>query len=150
MATKVWGPPIWTLFHAMAEKIHENRFAALKTMLFHHFKNVCFNLPCPTCANHARSFLSKINFAKINDKTTFQNFLHMFHDTVNARKKTPAFDKSKLSEYRNINLASAFNNFLLVYNTKGNMLLLADSFHRSMIMKRFKEWFANNASSFDA
>jgi len=146
----VWGPPIWTLFHALAEKIHEDKFPILKNALFHHFKSVCYNLPCPTCASHAKVFLSKINFAKINDKATFQNFLHTFHNTVNTRKKLPIFDKSRLIEYNNINLASAFNNFLLVYNTKGNMMLLADSFQRSMILKNFKAWFFYNIAAFDA
>jgi hypothetical protein len=147
--SKVWGPPIWTLFHVLAEKIHEDKFGVLKNALFHHFKSVCYNLPCPTCASHAKTFLAKINFAKINYKETFKNFLHTFHNTVNARKKTPAFDKSRLGEYKHVNLTSAFNNFLLVYNTKGNMMLLADSFQRSMILKNFKIWFFGNLSAFD-
>jgi hypothetical protein len=146
----IWGPPIWTLFHVMAEKIHEDKFVVLKNALFHHFKSICHNLPCPTCAAHAKAFLARINFAKINDKATFQNFLHTFHNTVNARKKLPAFDKERLSEYRNISMVSAFNNFLVVYNTKGNMRLLADSFQRSMIVKNFKSWFSANLSHFDA
>lgn len=147
--SKVWGPPIWTLFHVLAEKIHQDKFPMLKTMLIHHFKSVCYNLPCPTCASHAKVFLSKINFANINDKITFQNFLHTFHNTVNKRKNLPSFDKEKLVGYKHISLVSAFNNFFFVFNTKGNMRLLADSFQRSLVLKNFKAWFLTNASCFD-
>ena len=150
MTTKVWGPPIWTLFHVLAEKIHQDKFPALKNALIHHIKSICYNLPCPTCAAHAKAFLLKINFAMINDKTTLQNFLHNFHNTVNKRKSLPIFDKSKLVGYKNVNLTGAFNNFLLAFNTKGNMTLLADSFQRSIILKNLKTWLHANSSCFDA
>jgi hypothetical protein len=147
--TSVWGPPVWTFFHTMAEKIHEDKFAAMKPALVSYLKTICCNLPCPECSMHARAFLTRINFAHINDKTTFKNFLHMFHNTVNKRKKLPIFEKDNLANYANVNLLSAFNNFLVVYRTKGNMKLLVDSFQRSRILKGFKEWFIANASGFD-
>jgi len=144
-----WGPPVWTFFHTLAEKIHEDKFMKLKPALISYFKNICCNLPCPDCSMHARVFLTRINFAQINDKTTFKHFLHTFHNTVNKRKKLPNFDRDKLVVYANINLLSAFNNFLIVYSTKGNMKLLADSFQRAQILKGFKAWFILNAPNFD-
>ena len=144
-----WGPPTWTFFHTMAEKIREDKFLTLKPALISYFKNICCNLPCPTCSMHARTFLTRVNFSKINDKTTFKNFLHTFHNTVNKRKNLPIFDNAKLVGYSNVNLLSAFNNFLIVYSTKGNMKLLADSFQRAQILKGFKAWFLTNAASFD-
>lgn len=145
-----WGPPVWTLFHTMAEKIHEDKFPALKQGLLSYIRMICVNLPCPNCSMHAQSFLNKINFGRINDKATLQNFLYTFHNTVNARKNKPVFDKDRLIGYGNVNLISAFNNFEIVFNTKGNMKLLADSFQRTQIMKNFKKWFVNNVQSFSA
>ena len=50
--------------------------------------------------------------------------------------------------YQNLNIANVFNNFVSVYNTKGNMKLLAESFQRSLIIKDLKRWLLNNINSF--
>lgn len=148
MSTAVWGPPIWTLFHTMANKVSETKFPLIKNALFSYIKSICSNLPCPTCSAHAKTFLSQINFSKINDKSTFQHFLFTFHNVVNKRKEKPVFDVELLSNYSKVNLLSAFNNFAAVYKTKGNMKLLADSFHRTQVLTSFRKWFQANASSF--
>ena len=146
----VWGPPIWTLFHALAAKIHEDKFKQVKLQLISFIKMICFNLPCPTCANHARVFLSKIRFDRINTPTILQNFLHTFHNSVNKRKNKPEFARDKLTVYEEINLVSAFNNFVAVFHTRGNMKMLAESFQRGQIVNHFKKWFANNLQHFNA
>jgi hypothetical protein len=99
---------------------------------------------------HAKSFLSKVRFERINTPTMLQNFLHIFHNTVNKRKNKPDFDRDKLVAYSEINLVSAFNNFVAVFHTRGNMRMLAESFQRGQIVKHFKKWFANNLTHFNA
>ena len=45
-------------------------------------------------------------------------------------------------------LIKVFNNFVSVYNTKGNMKLLSESFQRSLIIKDLKRWLVQNINSF--
>ena len=40
------------------------------------------------------------------------------------------------------------NRFLSVYNTKGNMQLLTESFQRELIIADFKKWFFLNIKGF--
>lgn len=147
--SSVWGPPIWTLFHALAAKVKEDKYAELKPQLISFIKMICFNLPCPNCSMHAKSVLSKVKFERIANPTMLQNFLYTFHNSVNKRKNKSDFDQSKLPVYADINLVSAFNNFVAVFHTRGNMKMLAESFQRAQIVKNFKKWFANNLQHFN-
>jgi len=67
---------------------------------------------------------------------------------VNYRKKKPAFNQILLNKYEKMNVITAYNNFVSVYHTKGNMKLLAESFQRKLILKDFRQWFMNNISNF--
>lgn len=147
--SSVWGPPIWTLFHALAAKVKEDKFVQIKPQLISFIKMICFNLPCPNCAMHAKSVLAKIRFERILNPTMLQNFLYTFHNSVNKRKNKPEFDRTKLPVYADVNLVSAFNNFVAVFHTRGNMKMLAESFQRAQIVKSFKKWFANNLQHFN-
>lgn len=150
MSPSKWGPPTWTLFHTLACKIKEEHFKQISPALFSFIKQICYNLPCPDCTQHAAAFLTNINIPKIiASKQSLQNFLHFFHNSVNKRKNKPNFEEDRLVNYNNVNLISAFNNFAVVYNTKGNMKLLADSFHRKQLMQNFTNWFRVNAQYFD-
>ena len=53
-----------------------------------------------------------------------------------------------MNAYQNLNIVNVFNNFVAVYNTKGNMKLLAESFQRVLIVKDLKRWLMNNHNSF--
>jgi hypothetical protein len=141
---EVWGPPIWTFFHTLAEKINEDYFLNIKHSLFHVIKRICKFLPCPDCSQHATNFLAKININKINSKLDFKNMLYVFHNTVNKRKKKLLFSYAKLDIYKNYNIGSVFNHFISVYNTNGNMNLIAESFQRNMLIKDLKNWLIRN------
>ena len=148
MSPEAWGPPTWTLFHTLAEKIHEDTFPILGPQLFYHIKNICRNLPCPECSQHASTFLAKINFNGIKSKTDFKNMLCFFHNTVNFRKKKPVFNAAGLDKYKSMNAITTYNNFVNVYHTRGNMKLLADSFQRKIVLIDFKKWLMSNIQSF--
>ena len=59
------------------------------------------------------------------------------------------YNINNLNLYNNVNLVSAFNNFISVYHTRGNMKMLAESFQRNIILKQVKKWFMLNYSNFD-
>jgi hypothetical protein len=144
----IWGPPTWTLLHTMAEKIHEEDFNKLMPKMFILIKRICAYLPCPDCSQHATQFLAKLKSEQISTKTDFKNTLYLFHNMVNARKKKPLFNYANIDGYQKLNIVSVFNNFLSVYNTKGNMNLLTESFQRALIVKDLRRWLMTNHESF--
>jgi hypothetical protein len=149
MSPNNWGPPIWTFFHVLTFKIKEDSFSETFPQLFNHIKNICRNLPCPDCSQHANHFMNKVNPYGIQTKTDFQNIIFIFHNIVNQRKGKPAFEYEMLStQYSDLNLIQSFNNFVQVFHTKGNMKLLADSFQRKLILNDFKKWILENTSKF--
>jgi hypothetical protein len=146
--SSVWGPPIWKLFHVLLEKITEESFPKLYLQLFQLIKKICSNLPCPECSLHATTFLSKIRIEQISTKNDFKNMLYVFHNKVNLRRNKSLFPYAEMQKYKNQNLISIYNNFIIVYNTKGNMNLLIDSFQRQLVLKEFKKWIITNITHF--
>ena len=74
--------------------------------------------------------------------------LYLFHNMVSKRKGKELFNYSNLNIYKNINIFFAFNQFSSVYNTKGNMKTLTESFQRQFIIRDFKYWVKIHAASF--
>ena len=75
--------------------------------------------------------------------------LCIFHNSVNRRKAKPIYAFEGLDKYSKNNLIQAYNQFIFVFNTKGNMKLLADSFQRKLIVQQFRNWFLQNLQNFD-
>ena len=148
MSPNKWGPPVWTLFHTLAEKITDIGYQQIGTQLFYNIYRICSSLPCPDCAYHATRFLGKINPSRLKTKTDLKNFLYIFHNVVNAKKHKPPFHTISLDIYKNKNLNNVYNNFIQVYNTRGNMKLLTESFQRQRVLGEFKKWFFSNFKFF--
>jgi hypothetical protein len=145
---EIWGPPIWTFFHTLAEKVNEEYFLNIKHMLFFFIKRICNFLPCPDCSHHANRFLAKVDIGKIKNKLDFKNMLYVFHNTVNKRKNKPLFSYENVNIYKTYNVGVAFNNMVSVYHTKGNMNLIAESFQRNLLIKELKVWLISNHKYF--
>jgi hypothetical protein len=147
-APEIWGPPTWTLLHTLAEKIHEDDYNKLLPQMFGLIKRVCAYLPCPDCSQHATRFLAKLKPEQIATKLELKNTLYLFHNMVNAKKKKPLFNYGNINAYQKLNIVNVFNNFVAVYNTKGNMKLLTESFQRTLVIKDLKRWLMTNHNSF--
>jgi len=149
MSPNKWGPPIWIFFHTLAEKINPDNFGEVFPSLFNFITRICRVLPCPDCSQHATMFLSKVNPAGVRDKNDFKNIMFIFHNVVNRRKNKPAFDINSVeTTYKNSNVILAYNNFVSVFHTRGNMKLLAESFQRKLVLGDFRKWFLQNAKYF--
>ena len=149
MSPNRWGPPIWTFFHTLAEKVNEDQFPLVFPPLFDFIKRICRVLPCPDCSQHATTFLSKVNPAGVRTKNDFRNIMCIFHNVVNRRKNKPTFDPNNLaSTYGNIGPIIAYNGFVAAFQTKGNMKLLADTFQRKLVLADFRKWFLTNIRFF--
>jgi hypothetical protein len=145
---QIWGPAIWTLFHTLAEKINEEAYPYVYKQLFAHFQRICHFLPCPDCSKDATRFLANIKITNVKNKNDFKNVFYVFHNYVNKKTRKPFFPIENLDIYKRKRLPNVINNFLFVYNTKGNMKLLTESFQRGFVITEFKKWIRNNISVF--
>jgi hypothetical protein len=150
MSPKDWGPPIWALFHTMAEKIKEEHYSSVYIQLFSLIKQICRDLPCPDCANHATQFLNKVNLKTIANKNELRMMLFVFHNSVNRRKGLPIYESKDLEIYQSFRLPEVFRKFALTYNAKtGNLKLMSDSLTRRQIIVNVSNWFKQNLELFD-
>jgi hypothetical protein len=67
---------------------------------------------------------------------------------IGSRKIKPNFPQLEINKYKNFPLIPTYNNFIRVYNTKGNLNMLTESFQRQIILSEFKKWFLQNIHHF--
>jgi hypothetical protein len=136
--------------HTLAEKIKEDKFSIVGPQIIANIMQICFNLPCPDCADHSKIFWSKVKIGNIKNKSDLINLLYVFHNCINKRKTYGPFKYENLNVYKSQSLVNTFNRFAQNFNTKGNMKLLTESFHRGRLLTSLKSWLMANISNFDA
>jgi hypothetical protein len=147
----IWGPPIWFLFHTLAEKIKPESFSTIIKELLNNINIICSNLPCPICSTHAKEYMGKINFNSIRSKQDLKKLLFDFHNTVNSRKGYTIFTKEELdSKYSNSNTVNIIHNFIIHFKDKHRSpKLIADDLMRQRIAANLQIWFQNNITAFE-
>ena len=150
MSPNQWGPPTWIFMHTLAEKVKEDQFPRIGHQIIVNLIQICYNLPCPDCTEHAKEFWSKVKIGNIKSKMDLINLLFVFHNSVNKRKNLPPFRYENLAYYKTLNVANTFNQFARNFNTKGNMKLLTESFHRGRQLASLKSWIMANIGNFEA
>jgi len=147
----LWGPPVWFFMHTMAEKIKPEYYATNRTFLFDIIKQICNNLPCPSCAKHATEYISKIDFNSLKTKDDLIMFLFQFHNSVNKRKNYPEFPVEELrSKYEKANFAKIIQYFLYYYKMEHHSVrMIADSMHRIRSAININEWLMTNRHIFN-
>ena len=146
---EVWGPPTWRLFHILTETIKDEYYETIRDELFNFIKRICSFLPCPDCSMHASKFMQSILPQNIATKSDLKNMLYVFHNIVNKRKNKQVYNYEDLAIYQRFPLSLAINQFIKIYNTKGNMNLLTESFQRQMILRDFKQWITARSYCFN-
>jgi hypothetical protein len=149
MSPSNWGPPTWDLMHTLAEKVKEDKYQAIFNQLYGYITQICYNLPCPECAMHARQFLSKVKSQELKQKQNLIDLLFVFHNLVNKRKIKPMYKYEELQKYKSKNIITSFNNFSVNFSSNGNVRLLADNFHRGQLISSLKKWIMQNIQNFD-
>jgi hypothetical protein len=144
-----WGPTTWIFMHTLASKLKESSFNIIGLQLIRIFIQICNNLPCPECTQHAKQFWSKVKTNNIKNKTDIINLLFVFHNIVNQRKKIQQFKYENLTYYDTKNVVDTYNAFSKNFNTRGNMNLINESFHRNMMLTSLKTWVMSNINHFD-
>ena len=145
MKKKDWGNAVWLLFHTLAEKLKIEYIAELP-ILVSHISQICSNVPCPDCQNHATQTMGRVNIATITtSKEALINFLWQFHNDVNKRTKTVFYPKESLNIYKTANTQNVVKNFIRIMSaTSNNDKTMLHGFHRNLYMKKFVDYINKN------
>ena len=147
--TNLWGPPIWTLFHTLAEKVKEEHYMTVAPTLVGFIKRICSLLPCPDCQDHASQYW-RVTRYNLTSKDKLKEFLFNFHNEVNKRKNYQQQNIDILNMYKTNKLSQVYNNFVMVFMSRTTSRLMADSLHRKRLIDEFKVWLLKNAYMFDS
>jgi hypothetical protein len=139
-SVETWGPPTWIFLHTLAAKVNQGQYPKLKKIMFNIVSLICHNLPCPRCAREVGYYLLRIKPNKLETKQDFILFIYLLHNWVNKKKKKPLFDSTKLNNYNSFNIYSAFNNFIQVYQRKGNMQIIDESDPHNLTLNELNNW----------
>ena len=141
-----WGEPIWNLFHVLAHKIIPEHFFKIRSEIFEIIRMICYNLPCPDCANHAREYIGKVNFSSIITTEHLKDMFFIFHNTVNQRKQFPIFPREQLdARYESMNIKQVLSVFLMHFRDKHrSSRMLADDLFRGKLANKIEKWFSEN------
>ncbi len=141
MSKKDWGNISWILMHSLAQKVTENKFLNCKQILIRIIFDICNNLPCPDCREHAIKLLKTSNIHKISNKKQLISFLCEFHNIVNKKLKKPTKKIEEVEkQYSTAKLNMIVSIFFKIYNSViYNEKMLADSFRRKIFLKKLFE-----------
>ena len=147
----LWGPPIWFFFHTLAEKVKPELFYQNRNAIFGIVREICSNLPCPTCTSHATQYINNINFNAIRTKQDFILMLYEFHNSVNKRKNLPLFPYSELQpKYEKANFINIVNHFMHFYKVEHRVIrLMSEDMYRRQSAKSILDWLHANQHIFD-
>jgi len=141
MPTELWGNATWLFFHVLVEKVNENKFNQMKSLVIEIIKDTCKHLPCPYCAEDASKVLNQAYIQNIKNKEHLIEFLRQFHNIINTKlnNKTYTIDEAVKKEYSNYNLSSIINNLFKIYNMKyGLMKMMTYNAQRKEYLKRLQ------------
>ena len=153
MSKQIWGNACWYLFHALAEKLkpESDTPSNIQTILFH-FKQICFNLPCPSCQEHAIKTLEKVNFNNIKNKSDLKTFFWEFHNIVNKRINKPIFSRDKLDDmYSKAIFINIVNRFITVMKSKdiSTERTMMNTISRHLCVDSFAKYIRENGYSYN-
>lgn len=101
----LWGTFTWILLHWMSQQIKEEYFASERSRLIKIVEDICGNLPCPTCREHALLYIKRIPLANIKIKNDLINYIYHFHNSVNIRGKKQYEPFTIMEKYKKVNFS---------------------------------------------
>lgn len=146
--SKRWGVPTWYFFHTFAEKITDDLFTSKKNECIDILKDICTNLPCPYCRDHARDYIKKHKLDNIKTKEELKIYFFKFHNEVNKRTKKKILDISALEMYKNMNMVSVFRYYRKEFFRTYHMANQFTGWIRNMLLVKIDKFFIKNISQF--
>ena len=145
-----WGKHVWYFLHTFIEKVKDSEFETVRTDMLKFIYQICTNLPCPLCSEHARTHLNGVNFNSLQTKEQIKMTLFNFHNMLNKQKGYVIFTQAELSKYSNADFKKVIINFFNAYMERNNNLrMMNHNLHRSIIIKDLKIWFLHNQNKFN-
>lgn len=145
-----WGKHVWYFLHTFIEKVKNSEFETVRTDILKFIFQICTNLPCPLCSEHARTHLNGINFNSLQTKEQIKMTLFNFHNMLNKQKGYIIFTQAELSKYSSADFKKVIINFFNAYMERNNNLrMMNHNLHRSIIIKELKIWFSHNQNKFN-
>lgn len=150
MKKKDWGYAVWVLFHTLAHKL-KPEYPLEPAILYKHIADICNNLPCPDCLEHANKVLSTVNVRQVAlNKDTLIQFLYSFHNIVNKKINVPEFPKEYLNIYAKANTSRIVTHFINIMNSNmNNEKLMMDSFRRQKYITNFVNYIKTNGYKYN-
>lgn len=150
MKKKTWGNAVWFLFHTLAYKL-KPEYSSEVSVIVSYIVNICNNLPCPDCSEHAIKLLSQVNTKSINTRDSLIHFLFTFHNMVNKKINTPDFSKDSLNIYSRANTKNIVSHFINTMNLNmNNNKLMMDTFRRQNSLSNFVNYIRSNGYKYNA
>jgi len=114
---EIWGPILWKLLHGLAEYVGTSVIdmykAEEKLAWIHLIKNTEKILPCPTCKEHYKNWLKRMNpdiLKKYDDyqqRVWIRNFFWELHNEINQETKKDIVPFESLSIlYKKVDIRS--------------------------------------------
>jgi hypothetical protein len=147
VSKKQWGQAIWFLFHTLAYKLNDDQHV---NVLMKQIFNMCHNLPCSECSNHASAIIKTVNQQNIDTREKLIKLMLDFHNIINKRLGTDEFKMEQHNElYSTANTRKIIDNYIIImrYNnyTERGML---HSFKRRQCLNDFIKYINGNLSKF--
>jgi len=136
----LWGTYTWIIFHWLAEHIRVSEFKNERDNIINHIYNICNNLPCPNCREHAVHYLKTNPLSIIRTKEDLKTYLHHFHNTVNKKSKKKYENYLILDKYKNLQ----FQSLLQMWNKHyclGSNVNIKDFMAKKNIQKTKRNFF---------
>jgi len=145
-----WGTVTWKFFHWFAANIDEEFYATSHKSFHGIIRNILYNLPCPTCRNHAIEFSKQYDIGRAKTKAQFIQYFYFFHNKVNTRKSYKIPDRSILEMYTKMNGVAVINDW--VQKFKNNLGININDFMNKQSIENAKglmlNFINNNKSKF--
>lgn len=141
--SKYWGPPCWIFMHSLATRIKPEEFEGMKENLWQLINEICNNLPCPDCRQHATTAMKNTNKKLIlSSRVNFETFLFDFHNAVNRRNGSRLFARAEYDAiYKTLDFKKTVINFINAFNrSTRNSNLMIETFHRQRFIQQFITW----------
>lgn len=122
----VWGRATWNFMHHMVNGLKEERTDLIQPIL-NIIRNICRNLPCPGCSDHATVLLNRLNLNSIKTKRDLVRCMYEFHNKVNVRiKKREITLEEHDIHYQNVHIQRTFIEWkrIMQMRTTGNRMLM--------------------------
>ena len=107
---KFSGPSAWLLLHSLASKIKEEKLIENKEKINNLIENICKNIQCPVCVEHATNYLNA-NKITLDSKNELINYLYIFHNIINKITGKKIISIDIISNYEKVKILNILENY---------------------------------------